>query len=470
LIVSNDKNTYIPVLAKEIPTVENGGIVTRPDGKIDMTWNLQQGVKWHDGVEFTSKDVCFTWKFIVSEGSEVYNRDEYLNISGCKEVDPYTVVFTWDKPFAPYNSLFEAVLPEHILGKLTTAEILTYDAYNRSPLGTGPFVFKEWKPGEYVHVVKNPNYWRGPEYPKIDEIYFYFVPDDNTRLNAMKAKEYDMGWILPTNVKDVKDLAGYRVDLTPSNSFLEWGFSIKSDRGKILFSDVKVRQALFYAIDREAIVNDLMEGTVTLSESPINPSSPYYNTNVMKYTYDPAKAKQMLDDAGWKVGADGIREKDGEKLSFTFLNRGGRQDRIQIAQVIQAQLKDIGVDVQMDTKESAAWTTQWRTGNWESIIGGWFLPADPSVTNLYACDGANNMTGYCDENLDKAMMASDEVFDFKDRKPLLDQVQEILAEDAYYLPLYFRVNPIVLNSKLTNFLGSGTNLGPFWNVYEWDLQ
>jgi peptide/nickel transport system substrate-binding protein len=471
LIISNDKNQYIPVLAKEIPTIENGGIVTRPDGKIEMTWHLQQGVKWHDGVEFTSKDVCFTWRFIVSDGSEVYNRDEYLNIEDCQEVDPYTVKFTWKVPYAPYDTLFEAILPEHILGKLSTADILTYDAYNRSPLGTGPFVFAEWKPGEYVRVVKNPNYWRGPDFPKLDEIIFNFIPDNNTRLNAMKSKEYDLGLgFQPDQVKDLKAIDGYGVSLVDSNAFLHFGTSIKSDNGKALFSDPNVRKAMYYAIDRQAIATDLMEGTVTLANTPINPASPYYNASTTVYNYDPTKAKQLLDAAGWVPGADGIRVKDGKRFSFTILNRAGRNDRIAIAQVIQAQLKDVGIEVQMDTKESAAYTDQWRSGNWDATVGGWFLTADPSITNLYACDGANNMTGYCDTKLDDAMKASDQALDFKDRKPLIDQVQSILMDDGFDLPIYFNVLPVSYSQKMVNFKGSGTNLGSFWNDYEWDLN
>jgi peptide/nickel transport system substrate-binding protein len=226
---------------------------------------------------------------------------------------------------------------------------------------------------------------------------------------------------------------------------------------------------MYYAIDREAIATDLMEGTVTLANTPINPLSPYYNPNTVVYNYDPAKAKELLDAAGWVPGSDGIRTKDGERFSFTMLNRAGRNDRIAIAQVIQAQLKEVGIDVQMETKESAAWTEQWRSGQWEAMVSGWFLTADPSITNLYACDGANNMTGYCDEKLDEAMKASDEALDFNERKPLMDTAQEILMEDAHDLPIYFNVLPISFSKALINFKGSGTNLGSFWNCYEWDL-
>jgi peptide/nickel transport system substrate-binding protein len=469
LIISNDKNQYIPVLAKEIPTYENGGAVKRDDGKVDMTWHLQEGVKWHDGVEFTSKDVCFTWNYIVNE-PQVYNQDQYLNIENCTEVDKYTVMFTWKTAYAPYNTLFEAIMPEHLYGKMTAAEITSNEGYNRSPIGTGPFKFAEWKPGEYIRVVKNPDYWRGPEYPKLDEIIFNFIPDNNTRLNAMKSKEYDLGIGFQANqVKDLQTIDGYSVSLISSNAFTQFGTSIKSAKGKQLFSDPNVRKAMYYAIDREAIANDLMEGTVTVATTQIAPFSPYYNPNTTVYNYDPEKAKQMLDAAGWKVGPDGIREKNGVRFSFTILNRAGRNDRIAIAQVIQAELKEVGIEVLMDTKESAAWTGQWRTGDWEAIVGGWFMTADPSVTNLYACKGANNMTGYCDPKLDEVMNAADQALDFKDRKPLMDQVQVLLADDAPDLPLYFNVLPVSYSNKLQNFKGSGTNLGSFWNSYEWDL-
>jgi peptide/nickel transport system substrate-binding protein len=213
-----------------------------------------------------------------------------------------------------------------------------------------------------------------------------------------------------------------------------------------------------------------MEGTVTLANTPINPLSPYYNPDTTVYNYDPEKAKQMLDAAGWTVGSDGIRAKDGQRFSFTILNRAGRNDRIAIAQVIQAELKEVGIEVNMETKESAAWTEQWRSGNWEAIVGGWFLTADPSVTNLYACEGGNNMTGYCDSALDEIMKAADQALDFKERKPLMDQVQAKLADDAPDLPIYFNVLPVSFSKNLVNFKGSGTNLGSFWNCYEWDLS
>jgi peptide/nickel transport system substrate-binding protein len=467
LIMSNDQNTYVPVLAKEIPTLENGGIVQNDDGTTSMTWNLQQGVKWHDGEEFTSEDVCFTLDFIQSDaGDAVYNKTDYMGIVDCQMPDPYTVVFVWDKPAGNYVTLFDTILPKHML---EGQDILTYDAYNRSPLGTGPFKFAEWKAGEYVRVVKNEDYWRGPEYPKLDEIIFSFIPDPNTRLNGLKAGEYDLGQILPNQVKEVQDLAGYKVEMVPSNRWLIFEVNVATDRGKVLFGDPNVRKALYHAIDRQAIVDGLMEGTVELANSGISPTSPYHKPDVPAYDYDPALAAQMLDEAGWTVGADGIREKDGEKLSFTIINRNSRPERTAIAQAIQAYLKEVGVEVKFEDLENAAWLERWLSTNWEAVIGGWIIPADPSLTSLYACGASNNFTGFCNPELDAAMEEADAALDFADRKPLMDKVQTMLAEEARELPLYYSSLPYVMREDFQNFKGPPTNLGSFWNSYEWDF-
>ena len=470
LIQNNEKGENIPILAKEIPTFENGGIVDMGDGTYEMTWNLQEGVKWHDGEDFTSEDVCFTWEFVSSEGSETYNSDDYRGIKECKMPDDNTVVFVWDGLYGAYAGIFEAILPEHLLGSLTTAEIVQNVEYNRSPIGTGPFKFAEWKSGEYIRVVKNDNYWRGPEYPMVDEIVFSFLPDDNTRLNALKTGEYNIGEILPLQVKEMEGNPNGTVKLVDSNVFMHLDLNFNSDRNKLLFGDVNVRQALFHAIDRQAIADQLMEGTVTVVNSPLNPNSVWVNKDVKDYNYDVALANQLLDEAGWVPGTDGIRAKDGERFSFTMLNRAGRLDRIAVAQVVQAQLKDIGVEVLFETLESAAWTGQWRTGVWDAIISGWFLPSDPSFTAIYGCGGSNNYTGFCDPELDKLMDASDKDFNFEVRKPLLDQAQALLAEDAFTLPIYAQVTPMYLSNNLEGFLGSGTNFGSYWNVYEWGLK
>jgi peptide/nickel transport system substrate-binding protein len=472
LVTTDENNTYVPVLAREIPSEENGQIVERPDGTIEMTWRLHEGVRWHDGEPLTSEDVCFTWRFVTSENSQTYNRDWYLGIVDCRMPDEHTVVFTWDGPRGYYAGLFEAILPEHVLGGMTTEEIVNYTPYNRGDelVGTGPFRFAEWRSGEYIRVIRNEDYWRGSEAPAIDEIVWSFIPDANTRLNAMKAGQYHYARLEPTQVAEVEGQAGYRTNLISSNTFMHLDLSLNTERAAALFSDRNVRRALFHAIDRRAIAEQLMEGTVRVADTPINPTSPYHAAGVSASTYDPGLAARMLDEAGWTPGADGIREKDGRRFAFTMLNRAGTADRIAIAQVIQAQLKAVGVEVDFETLESAAWTQTWRSFDWEAVVSAWFLPSDPSFTGLYRCGGPNNMTGFCNEALDEVMVASDRYLSFDDRKPLLDEAQRLLAEDARMLPIYYNVIPEMVSERVMGYRGSGTNFGSFWNLWEWDLN
>ncbi len=472
LITTDEHNTYIPVLAKEIPTEANGLVVHNADGTVDMTWPLHENVRWHDGVPFTSKDVCFTWKFVSSPNSQVYNRDQYLGIIRCSTPDDHTVVFRWNGVYGYYDGLFEAVLPEHVLGGMTTEQIVNYQPFNRGEktVGTGPFKFVEWKAGEYIRVERNDDYWRGPRYPAIDEIVWAFIPDANTRLNAMRSAQYHYGQILPTQVAEVRGLKGYEVHLVSSNTFMHLDLSVNTDQGRLLFSDPKVRLALFHAIDRDAIAGKLMQGTVEVADSPINPTSPYHADGIPKVTFDPELAGRMLDEAGWVRGSDGIRAKDGQRFSFTMINRAGSADRISVAQVIQAQLKSIGVQVDFETLESAAWTQRWRTGKWEAVVSAWFFPADPSLTGTYACDGPNNMTGLCDPTLDSIMVESDRHLTLADRKPLLDSAQVRLEETARTLPLYYNVIPQMVSTRVEGFRPSGTNFGSFWNLWEWELR
>ncbi len=471
LVTTNETNEYVPVLATTIPTAANGLIAKRPDGSLDITWPLREHVQWHDGQPFTSKDVCFTWKFVIDPASETYNREQYLGIKECRTPDAHTVVFHWDRAYGYYAGLFEAILPEHVLGGMTAEQIVNYEPYNRGgkTIGTGPFRFAEWKAGEYIRVIRNDHYWRGVEYPKIDQIVWAFIPDANTRANALKARQYDFARILSTQVVELSRLAGYRIHLINSNSFMHLEMSQRTKRTRDLFGDSLVRAAIFSAIDRRGIADRLMEGTVTVANSPLNSKHPYFNANVRSFEYDPPRAQRLLDEAGWIPGPDGVRRKAGERFSFVMLNRAGATDRIAVAQVIQAELKAIGIEVQFETLESAAWTQRWRRGEWEAIVSAWFLPADPSLTNLYACEGANNVTGVCDPALDSLLLHSDHTLSAEERKRDLDQVQDRLMTTARMLPLYYNVVPEVTSDRVGNYRGSGTNFGSFWNLWEWTL-
>ncbi len=280
----------------------------------------------------------------------------------------------------------------------------------------------------------------------------------------------DWGRIQPTQVSVVRDLPASEVHLIDANSVMHFDLAIRTEAGRALFDDVRVRRAIFHAIDREGMAKKLMEGTVKVAEGPINPNSPYHNAKVATYPYDLARSRRLLDEASWTMGADGVRRKNGRRFSFVMLNRAGSTDRILLAQVIQAGLKAVGVEVNFETLESAAWTQRWRSGKWEAIVSAWFLPADPGITGLYACKGANNMAGFCDPALDEILERSDKALSFDARMPRLHEAQASLAEQARMLPLYQNVMPEIVTKRVSGYRGSGTNFGSFWNLWEWRLD
>ena len=228
--------------------------------------------------------------------------------------DEHTVVFVWDAPYAYYAGLFEAMLPEHVLGGMSAQEIVDHTPYNRGDalVGTGPFRFVEWRAGEYILVERNPDYWRNqlPEgdrarggrtgtVPAIDRIVWSFVPDQNTRFNALKAGDYHYGQITPTQVEEMEGVEGYRVVLVSSNSFMHFDLSLNTPNAEALFSDRTVRRALFHAIDRQAIAQQLFRGTVRVADSPLNTTSPYFSAAPPASTFDP-------EEADWEEMAAGL--------------------------------------------------------------------------------------------------------------------------------------------------------------------
>src|SRR5207245_4413380 len=189
------------------------------------------------------------------------------------------------------------------------------------------------------------------------------------------------------------------------NSWQHFDMSIKTERGAKIFGDKSVRQALFLLIDKKTIVDGVLEGTVQVADTVAPTTSPYYNPNVKKYTYDPTAAKKLLDDAGWKVGADGIREKGGDKLSLTALLSSADAIGKLYWQVIQQNMKAAGVDIQIGTRDAARCSQVWRSGQWEIQSSRCVLPADPSVTGLYSSKGPNNITGFYDAPLNDQMQS-----------------------------------------------------------------
>jgi len=470
LVTPDEKMNAVPVLAAEIPTIQNGGVKLRADGGMDVIWKLRPGVKWHDGYAHTSADVKFTVDAINKGDWKPESTDGFDRISSVDTPDSLTAIVHYKEVYAPYEmQFFRGTLPKHVL---EGRDIDKASDYNRNPLGTGPYRVAEWKTGEYVLLERVPNYWRGPEFPKIKRILFRFVPNTTTRVNQLRAGEVHLVALLPWDkVRELTSMPSLRLNHVLGNGYEHVTLN---ERHFPPFADVRVRRALAHAIDRDAIVKTILDGQVTVVNGPIQPLSWAYEPNVARYDYDPAKARALLDDAGWKLGAGGIRAKDGRPLAFTLITQAGYAIRENTAEAIQRQLKDVGVNAQVRLIDGTSISSVWFSGEFDAFLHWWQLGPDPELTLMFAADrsppAGRNVDYYKDDTLTSMLYASDRTVDRAKRAALLAAAQRRIAEMAVEIPLYNTSKVDAVPAGLQNFKGNPTNAGPFWNVHEWALS
>ena len=467
LVTTDEHMNVIPVLAAELPTLANGGVVMRPGGRMDVTWKLRPGVKWHDGRAHTSADVKFTADAMISGDWKPESTDGFDRILSVDTPDSLTAVVHYKEVYAPYQMQFlRGTLPKHLL---QGRDIDKATDYNRSPMGTGPYRVAEWKTGEYVLLEKAPNYWRGAAFPRIDRILFRFLANTTTRINQLKAGEVHLVPLVPWDkVRELKTVSSLRLNQVLGNGYEHVTLN---QRHFPPFADVRVRRALAHAIDRELLVRTILDGLVTTVNGPIQPLSWAYEPNVATYAFDPAKARSMLDEAGWRTGANGIREQDGKALAFTIITQAGFAIRENVAQAIQKQFKDVGIDAQVKLIDGTSISTVWFSGDFDAMLHWWQQGADPEITTFFAADkippAGRNIDYLEDGELTRLLYASDRTVNRAERRELLRQVQQRVATLVPELFLYNTSKIDAVPATLRQFKGNPSNAGPFWNVHEW---
>ncbi len=469
LVTTDERMNVVPVLATDVPTLANGGVVLRSDGGMDVTWKLRPGVTWHDGHPHTSADVKFTADAMIKGDWKPESTDGFDRMTSVDTPDSLTAVVHYKEVYAPYQMQFlRGTLPEHLL---RGRDIDKATDYNRSPMGTGPYRVAEWKTGEYVLLEKVPHYWRGGAFPKINRILFRFLTNTTTRINQLKAGEVHVVPLVPWDkVRELKGIPSLRLNQVLGNGYEHVTLN---ERHFPPFADVRLRRALAHAIDRELLVRTILDGLVTTVNGPIQPLSWAYEPNVATYAYDPARANAMLDDAGWKTGADGIRAKDGKRLAFTIITQAGFAIRENVAQAIQKQFKDVGVSAQVQLLDGTSISPVWFSGNFDAMLHWWQQGADPEITTFFAADkippAGRNIDYLDDAELTTLLYASDRTADRAQRGALLRQIQKRVAELVPELFLYNTSKIDAVPATLMNFKGNPSNAGPFWNVHEWTI-
>src|SRR6266851_9445328 len=338
VLYTDDKGAFEAELASEVPSTQNGGISA--DGKT-ITYKLRSNLTWHDGQPVTGVDVQYTWKAIMQPDHNVATRYGYDRIDSVETPNPQTVVVQFKDAFAPWATLFDVVLPQHILEKETD---FNGSRYHQQPIGFGPFKATENIKGDHTTYDAFDGYRRGR--PKIDRIFIRYFGNTDAELQALKAKEIDLAWGVPlSNIPELKGLEGQGITTLVQPGPAEERYAFNMDHTQVpLFTDTQLRKALALSVDRKTIVDKLLFGLTTPARGDWD-NTPWENKAISVDPYDPEQAKTILDGLGWKPGADGIRQKGGQRLAFDHTTTSGSQLRENVQLLIQQNFKDVGVEM-----------------------------------------------------------------------------------------------------------------------------
>jgi peptide/nickel transport system substrate-binding protein len=472
LLFLDENSNWIGELAADVPSVANGGISS--DGRA-VTYKLRSGLTWHDGTPLTSADVRSTWQAIVDPASGVINRFGYDKIEGVDTPDDLTVVVRFSQPFASWPTLFDALIPKRVVdanptGLANAADIL-------QPIGAGPYRIVQYKTGELVEYAAFDGYWRGK--PKIQRLFIKFYPSVEGLMQAVTAKEVDIGWNLTANlISQIQALAPQGIKLVDSGIPSSEKYLMNPDASKApLFADKTLRQALQHAVDRQTIIDKILFGHTRLAHGDWD-GSPWENTSLPAYAFDPDQSRQMLDSLGWTPRSDGIRQKDGIRLSFTGTTTAGNQQRENVQLLIQQYFKGVGVEMVIKNKQTAELFGTWQQkadavlGNFEMLGFSQSLSKpDPEISVRYRASEIATDTKpgsqyyhYSNPDVEKLLDQAGAELDADKQKQLIFKAQEIIQDDAYFIYLYVLPQIYTAPAGLQNF-----TLNPFANYY-WNPQ
>jgi len=437
-----------------------------PDCRL-ATFHLRKGVKWHDGREFTADDVLFTYQKITDPQIVTPYSSAFETVEKVEKVGPQTIRVTYREPFAPgLESWGMGIIPKHLL----EGKDLNNDPFNRNPIGTGPFRFSKWVTGQKVVIKANPDYFEGK--PEIEEYLYRLIPDTATQFLELKALNIDMMSLSPVQYQKQTDDRFFKTEFNkfnyPALSYTYIGYNLQNPK----FSDKRTRQALTHAINKNAIIQGVLLGLGKPATGPYIPESWAFNPTVKALDYDPERAKALLAEAGWRLGSDGILKKGGEPFSFTLLTNQGNAERAKAAEIIQRDLREIGIQVEIRVLEWQTLLHQFiNKKQFEAIIMGWGVGLDPDIYPIWHSsktkEGEFNFISYQNPQVDDLLIKGRQTCNQEERKKIYQEVHRLIAEEQPYTFLYY---PMALPIVHKRFKGiEPSPIGIQYNLPQWKI-
>lgn len=470
LVKVDARGNLIPALASPVPSLENGGI--SKDG-LTITYHLRHGVHWQDGPLLTSADVKFSFDQVMNPRNNVSSRVGFEDVARVDTPDPYTVVFHLKKRYGPIvatlfssNVAPEDVLPEHLLRGKPDLNSLPF---NSAPVGSGPYRLTKWIRGDRIEFEANPSYFGGK--PHLAKITVYIIPQEDTIVSELRTGEID--WFYnasEASYEELKKISSVRTVVSPQNSYR--GMLINTESPPV--SDVRVRQAIAYAIDKKSIVAKVTHGAMPAATEDLPSFLWAYDPAVKTYEYAPGKARALLAQAGWTRSSDGTLEKNGRRMDLLLTLRQGAVADTQMAVLIQSQLRDVGVATTIKTFPGAQLFLNGRSGvlaggHYDINLSGFASGIDPDNSGQFTCAArpfnGYNWSRYCSPEMDAAQRDALESYDRGVRKAAYARIESLLARDVPQIFMYWAPEIDAVNPALKHFEGGAFQ--PVWNVVDW---
>jgi peptide/nickel transport system substrate-binding protein len=500
LVETDAAGNYYAVLAKEIPTVANGGVVLENDVLV-VTYNLLEGVLWSTGQPFTCDDVLFTWEAVTHPDSGAVSTSNFVNITSVECPDDLTAVVTYEPFFAPYIETFESILPRHATGP---PEEMQKWIYNWSPVGTGPFRMQEWVPGDHLTMVKSENFRDYPAKPYLDKVVIRMTPSREVGMAMIQTGEVDFLWdLIEGVVPDLEGKPGVVLNITAGLGTERLVLNLSDpaldatddpvNNPHPLLGDVRVRKGIEAAINKEEINEILLFGAATVGTKEYNIGWPSEGCDVPASTYDPSAAMAFLDDAGFTDDdGDGVRECNGclyanagDPLRLKIQTTTGNKLREQAEQLLIEYMAEVGIDMYIENVPSSVLFASWASGAFRkhgqydvlmyTTSGG----TDPhsQLNGYFGTDKmpteANSGTGFnysrwvnpADDQLKQAGLSPD----IDVRRDLYCETMLAIGDELPHIYLYDRAEIHATREGLTGYEPNPWQYQT-WDIGEWDWE
>ncbi len=428
-----------------------------------IVFDLKEGIKFHDGSEFSAKDVLFTYQAIMNSANASPRRSDYEPVKRAKILGKYKIQFIYKRLFSSaLNSWAMGILPEHLLNeealeKEASLKNLAGDkvkkfsmrdsSFNREPIGTGPFIFKEWRADELIRLGKNEDYWEKP--PEYDEFVYRIIPDTLTQEMEFYSAAVDYYKAEPHQVSRLKKETKYHSVSSVGSQYSYIGYNLRNP----LFQSKEIRAALGMAINVDEIIKYILYGEGERSTGPFPKNTNWYDNSIKPLPYDPEGVLQIFNKLGWKKNQEGYLEKDGQVFEFNLITNNGNAVRKNIVTIAQSNWKKIGVKCNTQLFEWAVFLKDFvNPGKFDALVLGWQMGVDPDLYQLWHSSQTNpgqlNFVGYKNPEADRLIIRVRQEYDKNQQLKLTHALHKIIADDQPYTFLFVKKSTLLLDKKI----------------------